>query len=157
MTKNVRTVEEDLAALQEKREKVLQDVVKARLTNNPRFQGMVDAFKKSGRYLKEAENLLDEEKYTTQRAAIQARLDTLDEKRAVAQAAHSDLTELRNQHQAAQEELAQALIAFLDGGEIPEDFDTHIEAMLNDVDADVLSREPADPFTAYRRQPKSED
>lgn len=157
MSKHVRTVEEDLAALQEKREKVLQDVVKARLTSNPRFQGMVDAFKKTNRYLKEAENLLDEEKYQTRREALLERLNALDEKRAVAEAAKNDLTELSEQHKAAQEELAQALITFLDGGDIPKDFDAQIDAMLDNVDASVLSQEPTDPFSAYRRQPKSED
>lgn len=157
MSRTVRTVEEDLAALQEKRTKVLQDVVKARLSSHPLFEAMVDAFKKTNRYLKEAENLLDAEKYEARREALLERLNALDEKRAVAEAAKSDLAAVVEQHKAVQEELAQTLIAFLDDGEIPEDFDARMTEMLTELGVDELAVEPSDPFAAYRRQAKSED
>lgn len=150
-----KSIADEVKALREKEAKAHKQLVRAILSTSDRFQTMVDAFKKINRYVKEADNLVDDDKYEERKANLMQKLDELEARREVAVNAKADLIERRDQHTQAQEVLAKRLIELLESGKQP---DTEaVDTILDEIGADELAVEPDDPFTAYRRNTASDD
>lgn len=152
MARKTLTAEERFLKFKDEERKAHRNIVKGKLSDNERFTGMADAFKRAKRYLREATNLCDEVKFEEQRAKIQERLDNLEAKRAIAQEAHTNLTSMVERQETIQEELAKSLVALLNDGKFPNDPDVLngiIDEVLTDVDIDSVSS-LEDPFSAFR-------
>jgi uncharacterized coiled-coil protein SlyX len=149
--------EEQLAKLNEKRERVFKNVAKAKLANNEQFKNMADAYRKAKRFLNEAEGLVADETYNAQRARLEERLNALECKRAIALEAVDELSALIERHETAQKEIAAEVVALINGEKIPDNFDETVNALMSRIGATELSQEPVDPFVNYRRQTSEEN
>lgn len=150
-----KSIADEVKAFREKEAKAHKQLVRVILSDNEKFNAMVDVFRKINRYAKEADNLVDDKKFEERKAALQQKLDELEERRELAVNAKTDLNDLMERHKFVQEQLAKRLTSLLESGDTPDD-DT-INQILDDIGATELVVEPDDPFIAYRRQGKSDD
>lgn len=148
-----KNMKEILADWAEKQQKFVRAAISDRLGENERFSNMRDAFKKAKRYKVELSALLDEDKYAAKKSAIEDKLTELEEKRAVAQAALSDIEDYETRFNTAVTNLQTQLTEVLNGTDMSnvEDVDAKIDALLESADLEGLDEAPADPLAAYRR------
>lgn len=154
-----KTVEEMFLAAQEQKTNAFKSLLKERLGDNDRFSAMADNYRKAKRFLAEAKGLASDDKYEAKRAAIQERLDALEQKRTTAIEAESNLNAIIEAHESAQVSLANKLAEVLGNVSDIQDvnIDELVDNLLNDIEVDNFTNEVDDPFVNYRRAKKESE
>lgn len=156
---------ERLAKLEAEKAKVYRTILRSALSKHAGFEKMRDAYRKTKRYLGEAESLLTADGFAKANERLENRIAELREeqkqlieKRNAATAGVNTLRAALKQHETVQAALGTKLVGVIENGTgttSEDEIEKLITNALVSVDADSLSK-VFDPFAKFRSAAKAE-